>query len=130
MVIYDDVMGTIPGKLSTLKILVWNMTENRSDHGLVSVAGSHFHKCCTNRSCGLTQYYGYYTTGGSSGEVLFNSDWESPPYFVSSRDTVFCRKLLERLNASIVIGQQSFKQCADTYNFLHKYTGQARTLSQ
>ena len=37
--IYDDSMGTVPG--------------------------SHFHKFCPSQVCGFTQYYGYYTTGGT-----------------------------------------------------------------
>ena len=98
VVIYDDIMGSLPG--------------------------SHFYKYCTNPSCGCVQYYGYYTTGGSSATVLYNVDWESLPYFVSSRETVFSMKLLRRFNAEILIGQQSFLQCSDMYNFLHKYSGQ------
>ena len=37
VVVYDVVMGPLPG--------------------------SHYHKYCTNRSCGFVQYYGYYTVG-------------------------------------------------------------------
>lgn len=96
----------------------------------LSNTGSHFHKYCTNRSCGFTRYYGYYTTGGSAAHVLYNHDWESLPYFVSSRETVFCMQLLRRVNAGILLGQQSFKQCADIYNFLHKYSSCAGTMSQ
>jgi len=43
-------------------------------------------------------------------------------YLVSSRETVFSMKLLHQVNANIVIGQLSFKQCADVYNFIHEYT--------
>ena len=90
LIIYDDELGTIPG--------------------------THFHKNCTNPACGLRQYYGYYIAGGS---VTFNPDWEDLPYFVSSQETAFSLKLLQRFNAEIVFGQMSFKQCADVYNFLH-----------
>ena len=38
LVVHDDVMGTIPA--------------------------SHYHKYCTNRTCKLTQYYGYHTIDG------------------------------------------------------------------
>jgi hypothetical protein len=100
LVIYDDIMGTVPG--------------------------SHYHKYCSSRSCRFTQYYGYYTTGESTG-VYYNSDWESLPYFVSSRETSFSIDFLRRINAEILIGQQSFKQCADLYNYLHGYNqGQQR----
>lgn len=89
LVIYDDRLGTVPG--------------------------SHYHKYC---SCGFTQYYGYYTTGGST-EVHYNPNWESLPFFVSSRETAFSINLLKRFNAEILLGQLSFKQCADVYNYLH-----------
>lgn len=54
------------------------------DDQLGSIPGSH--KYC---SCGLTQYYGYYTISGST-DVLYNPEWEYLPYFVSSRETAFC----------------------------------------
>ena len=84
---------------------------------LISLPGNHYHKYC---SCGFTQYYGYYTTGGSA-EVHYNPNWESLPYFVSSRETAFSMDLLKRFNAEILLGQNSFKQCADVYNYLHNY---------
>lgn len=95
VVIYDDEMGAIPG--------------------------SHFHKYCINRRCGFTQYYGYYTKRSfdSQPEVYFDHDWESNPYFVSSRETAFSMKLMHRFHSQILIGQQSFKQCAEVYNYLH-----------
>lgn len=99
VVIYDDINGSLPG--------------------------THFHKYCSNRSCKFTQYYGYYTVGGSN-QVFFNSDWESLDYFVSSRETVFSINLLQRFNAEILIGQLSFMQCADIYNHLHNYTTEFR----
>ena len=42
--VYDDVMG--------------------------SVLGTHFHKTCSNRACGMTQFYGYTTSGKSSYNYL------------------------------------------------------------
>jgi len=92
VIIYDDTVGTIPG--------------------------SHFHKICRTRSCGFTQYYGYYTKKGST-QVCFNDDWESMPYFVSSRETVFSLTLMRRFEAEVLLGQLSFKQCAEVYNHLH-----------
>ena len=92
VIVYDDTMGSVPG--------------------------SHYHKYCRNHSCGFTQYYGYYTTGGSSN-VYYNSGWKCLPYFMSSRETAFSMKLMEQFDAQIFIGQLSFKQCADLYNYLH-----------
>ena len=92
------------------------------DKDIGTLPGSQFHKCCTNPTCGFTQYYGFYMIGGSVSDVTFNPDWASLPYFVSSRENVFSIHLLKQFNAEIVIGQLSFKQCADVYNFLDEYT--------
>lgn len=43
------------------------------DDDIGTVLGSHYHKTCTNRDCGCTQYYGYYTKRGST-KVFYNSD--------------------------------------------------------
>lgn len=93
VVIYDDNVGTIPG--------------------------SHFHKTCKNRGCGYTQYYGYYTLKGSA-QIFFNKDWDSLPYFVSSRETVFSMASMQRFESEILLGQLSFKQSAEIYNLIHK----------
>ena len=86
------------------------------DKDMGTVPGSHFHKQCTNPTCGCTQYYGFYTI---RGEVVFNPNWNSLAYFVSSRETAFSMSLLNQFNAEILIGQLSFQQCTDVYNFLH-----------
>ena len=91
-----------------------------------SLPGSHYHKYCNKRSCGFTQYYGYYTMKGSTS-VYYDSDWKSFPYFVSSRETVFSMKLLEHFDAQVLIGQLSFKQCADLYNYLN--AGESKQMS-
>ena len=96
------------------------------DREMGTVPGSHFHKYCTNQICGCTQYYGFYTPGQSC-EVVFNPEWASLPFFVSSRESVFSMTLLEQFNAEIIVGQLSFKQCADVYNFLHEYNSNSAT---
>ena len=95
LVVYDDDMGSLPA--------------------------TQYHKYCTNRRCGLTQYYGYHTKGGERGGVFFDVNWHSLPYFVSSRETAFSAKLLKRFDAQILLGQQNFKQCAEIYNHLHLF---------
>ena len=75
--IYDDRVGTIPG--------------------------THFHKNCKSRSCGCTQYYGYYTKKGST-QVFFNADWKLMSYFVSSRETAFSTTLMKRFEAEVLLG--------------------------
>ena len=91
LVIYHDTMGSIPG--------------------------THYHKYCSNKKCNYTQHFGYHT--GSDIGVYFDADWETLPYFVSSRETAFDLRLLRRIDSEILLGQQSFKQCADVYNHLH-----------
>lgn len=94
IVLYDDQMGTIPA--------------------------SHYHKMCSDRACGTTQFFGY-TTQGASRLVYFDSDWESLPYFVTSRESAFAVQLLRLFDSQILIGQMSFMQCAEAYNYLHTY---------
>jgi len=79
-----------------------------------SLPGSHYYKYCKSRPFDFIQYYGYYTKGGSSF-VYFNPNW----YFLSSKETTFSMKLMEHFDAEIFIGELSFKQCADLYNYLH-----------
>lgn len=47
VIVYDDTMGSVPG--------------------------SHYHKYCRNRSCGFTQYYGYYTAGVTQTGNLYRT---------------------------------------------------------
>ena len=95
VIIYHDTMGSIPG--------------------------THYHKYCTNKKCNFVQFYGYHTFKSSSSEygIYFDSDWNTHSYFVSSRETAFDMMLLHRFNSQILLGQQSFKQCSDVYNYLH-----------
>ena len=102
VVIYDTKYGTIPG--------------------------AHFHKFCPSRTCSFTQYYGYYST---ENRIMFNAEWRSLPYFISSRDTAFSLDILTQLDANIMIGQISFKQQADIYNYTHSYhTSGTKVLSR
>ena len=74
------------------------------DDSVGTIAGSHFHKIYKNRSCGYTQYYGYYTLKGST-RIYANGDWECLPYFVSSRETVFSKLTMQRFETEILLGQ-------------------------
>ena len=86
------------------------------DDSLGPVLGSHFHKICTNNSCKLTQYFGYYTIGSKS---IFNDNWKDLAYFVSSSLTAFSLSMLKRIDIEIIIGQLSYKQIADIFNHVH-----------
>ena len=90
IVVYDDVSGTLPG--------------------------THYSKICSSKICTLTQYYRYYTT---ASQVVYNSDWKSMPYFVSSSLTAFAMSMLTRVDSEVLIGQLSYKQVADIFNHIH-----------
>ena len=92
------------------------------DARLGTIPGTHFHKICQNHSCKVVQYYGYYTI---ESHVVFNSGWESLEYFSSSRDTFFSLNILQQADAHLLIGQLSFKQQAEIYNYGHKYVSSA-----
>ena len=84
-----------------------------------TVPGAHYHKFCPKMTCSFTQYYCYYTT---QGQVIFTENWSSVQYFISSRDTTFSLDTLRCLDANVLIGQISFKQQADIYNYTHGYS--------
>ena len=63
---------------------------------------------------------GYYTQS-DSGEVTYNQNALSLPYFMCSRETGLSVKLLQRLDMECLIGQISYKQSAEIYNSYHGY---------
>ncbi len=95
--VYDDILGTLPG--------------------------THYVKYCRKRGCSsFQQHYGHYTQG-STGEMAFDEDWSTLPYFMSTRETAVSMEMLRRLDKEILIGQVSYKQRADIYNYVHGYCG-------
>ena len=93
LVVYDSVRGTLPA--------------------------SHFLKYCSWRICSFTQYYGYYTKDNDDTcKAIYDDDWQSAKYFISSKESIYNG----HLDAEIVIGQMSYKQRADIYNYLHQYS--------
>lgn len=83
-----------------------------------TIPGAHFHKFCPKRTCSFTQYYGFHSI---NGKVFFDPHWKSLPYFISSRDTAFSLDILKQFDANLLIGQVSFQQQADIYNYMHGY---------
>lgn len=81
-----------------------------------SIPGSHYYKTCSNKLCTLTQYYGYYTTGREKSQVIYNINWGTHPYLVSSSLTAFSISMLKRMDSEVVIGQLSYKQIAEIFN--------------
>ena len=94
LVIYDDKIGTVPG--------------------------SHYHKYCRRPHCRVYQHYGYHTSG-DKGHIVYDNDWISLPYFISSQKTAFALPFLRNFDAQLFIGQMSYKQGAEIYNYLHGY---------
>ena len=87
---------------------------------LGTVTGMHYHKTCKSRHCKVVQYYGYITDGSKSG-LKYDSDWADLPYFISSQETVFASLFLKKMDADLFIGQVSYRQKADIYNYFHGY---------
>ena len=65
------------------------------------------------------QYYGFYTLGDES-EVVYDDHYFKLPYFVASHMTVFETNLLSHLTADLLLGQISYQQGADIYNYTHR----------
>ena len=81
--------------------------------------GTHFHKICPSKVCCLTQYYGYYSTGGAKSQLYYDSDWATNDYFVSSSLTAYSMSLLRQVDSQVLIGQLSYKQISDIFNHVH-----------
>ena len=87
---------------------------------LGTVSGTHFRKYCQNnwKGCPFTQHYGFYTNVNES-EAVYDDDYTQLPYFFSSHMTVFETKLLCHLTAEMLLGQISYRQRSDIYNYIH-----------
>lgn len=87
---------------------------------LGTVSGTHFCKYCQNnwKGCPFTQHYGFHTEGNES-EVVYDDDFSQLPYFVSSHMAVFQTKLLSHLTAEMLLGQISYRQRSEIFNYVH-----------
>lgn len=87
-----------------------------------TVLGTHFRKYCENQSkgCHFVQHYGFYTTDGIDG-IIYDDDYYTFPYFMSMSMTVFQITILKGFTAQMLIGQLSYKQKAEIYNYCHGY---------
>ena len=78
-------------------------------HG--TIPGAHFSKFCPKRTCSFIQCYGYYS---SFNKVMFNPDWCSLEYFLSSRDTDFhwryCDRWMQTLWLSTLVSNNKHLQ--------------------
>ena len=87
-----------------------------------TVVGTHYHKYCHNhkKRCSFKQYYGYHSEGDQS-VIFYGTNWAQMQYFVSSSETAFEVKMLVKFDAELLLGQISYKQKADIYNYSHSY---------
>ena len=83
------------------------------DYKLGTIPGAHFHKICPNRTCSVTQYYGYHTLRAILCSTLTGNPFHTLLLLVTFFSVDF-------FDAHILIGQLSFKQQADIYNYMHK----------
>ena len=89
---------------------------------LGTVEGTHFRKYCQNNWKGFsfTQHYGFHSNG-SDVEAVYDRDCFDLPYFLSSHMTVFQTKLLHHPTAEMLLGQVSYRQKSEIYNYIHGY---------
>lgn len=89
---------------------------------LGTVSGTHFRKHCSNhwKGCSFTQHYGYHQNCSES-VIIYDDNCLDLPYFLSTHMTAFQMKLLHNLNAEILLGQISYKQKSEIYNYTHGY---------
>ena len=88
---------------------------------LGTVPATHFHKFCCNycKGCHFVQFYGYYKS--QTGSMHYSDNWMMLPYFLSSQETGFERKMLQDFDVELLIGQISYKQKAEIYNVSKGY---------
>ena len=86
-----------------------------------TVDSTHYRKVCKNfrSSCPFVQHYGFYSTGGT--DITYDDDFQSLPYFMSTRETAFEMAMLKQFDAEVLIGQLSYKQKSEIYNVVHGY---------
>ena len=89
-------------------------------HKLGTIPAIHYTKYCRKRGCTYQQHYGYHSIGDGNG-VIYDSNCLSLPYFMSSRESAFDMKVLNRFDVNILIGQISYRQATDIYNYYHGY---------
>ena len=90
------------------------MTIYTDDMG--TVHGTHFRKYCSKK-CHFTQHYGFHT----EGDMFYDPDWNSLPYFVSTAKMAFSLSFLDRFEAELLLGQVSFNQKSAIYNYYNNY---------
>ena len=96
-----------------------------------TIVGTHYHKYCQKfrKGCPFRQYYGYSSEGNQS-VVFYDANWAQHKYFVSSSETAFELEMLKRFDAELLIGQISYNQKAEIYNYFNAYPVQPKKCSK
>ena len=104
------------------------VTSHTESYG--TVVGTHYHKFCQHfrKGCGFRQYYGY-SSEGSQSITFHDPDWEKHDYFVSSSETAFELCMLRKFDAELLLGQMSYSQKAEIYNYCNGYPVQPKKCS-
>ena len=94
---------------------------------LGTVIGTHYHKICQNfrKGCVFRQFYGY-SSEGSQSVTYYDSDWDSNDYFISSSETAFDLRMLRKFDAELLLGQVSYSQKSEIYNYSNGYPVQPK----
>ena len=61
--------------------------------------------------------------------VFYDTHWAQLECFVSTSETVFEAKMLSKFDAELLLGQMSYKQEADIYNYSNKYEVESKRCS-
>ena len=90
---------------------------------LGTVPATHFSLYCQNwrKGCSFVQCYGFSKANDDTTDRTYDINWKSLPYFVSTQQTAFDMNLLIRLDADVLIGQNTYNQLSDIYNEIHGY---------
>ena len=86
-----------------------------------TVICTQYYKFCRNfrKGCSFQQYYGY--SYEKNGVQQYDEDWSANKYFISSNDTAFELSLLKRFDAELLLGQISYSQRAEIFNYSNGY---------
>lgn len=109
------------------KLLIRN---DRGSHVMVyteqfgTVVGTHYHKFCQKfrNGCSYRQYYG-------QSLVYYDVDWMDHQYFVSTSETAIEMSMLKKFDAELLLGQISYSQKAEIYNYCNGYPVQPKKCS-
>ena len=58
------------------------------------------------------------TATGVNGKIVYDTNW---PYFMSTQRTAFKLSMINKFDVELLIGQISYKQKSDIYNYVHGY---------